>query len=105
MPSLPNAVVVIKPDTIVRGIRRIRVREPRSRRDCAQSCRLDSTVTGRRAQYRNPAMALAGKALGARQKLCGKAHGFVRPRAAEEDGKKTAFSICQCMHLRIAPAS
>jgi hypothetical protein len=30
---------------------------------------------------------------------------IVRLAAAQEDGKKTAFSICQCVDLRIAPAS
>jgi hypothetical protein len=25
--------------------------------------------------------------------------------AAQEDGKKTAFSICDCLDLRIAPAA
>jgi hypothetical protein len=30
---------------------------------------------------------------------------IVRFAAAQEDGKKTAFSICDCMDLRIAPAS
>ncbi len=30
---------------------------------------------------------------------------IVRLAAAQEDGKKTAFSICDCMDLRIAPAS
>ena len=29
----------------------------------------------------------------------------IGPRRLEEDGKKTAFSICECMDLRIAPAS
>jgi len=30
---------------------------------------------------------------------------IVRLAATQEDGKKTAFSICQCVDLRIAPAS
>lgn len=30
---------------------------------------------------------------------------IVRLTAAQEDGKKAAFSICNCMDLRIAPAS
>jgi hypothetical protein len=30
---------------------------------------------------------------------------IVRLAAGQEDGKKTAFSICECMDLRIAPAS
>jgi len=30
---------------------------------------------------------------------------IVRFAAAQEDGKKTAFSICDCVDLRIAPAS
>jgi hypothetical protein len=30
---------------------------------------------------------------------------IVRLAAAQEDGKKAAFSICQCVDLRIAPAS
>ena len=30
---------------------------------------------------------------------------IVRLAAGQEDGKKTAFSICQCVDLRIAPAS
>jgi len=30
---------------------------------------------------------------------------IVRLAAAQEDGKKTAFSICDCVDLRIAPAS
>jgi hypothetical protein len=30
---------------------------------------------------------------------------IVRLAAAQEDGKKTAFSICDCVDLRIAPAA
>lgn len=30
---------------------------------------------------------------------------IVRLAAAQEDGKKTAFSICDCVDLRIAPTS
>lgn len=30
---------------------------------------------------------------------------IVRLAAGQEDGKKTAFSICECMDLRIAPPS
>jgi hypothetical protein len=30
---------------------------------------------------------------------------IVRLAAGQKDGKKTAFSICQCVDLRIAPAS
>ena len=30
---------------------------------------------------------------------------IVRLAAGQEDGKKAAFSICECMDLRIAPAS
>lgn len=30
---------------------------------------------------------------------------IVRLAAGQEDGEKTAFSICECMDLRIAPAS
>jgi hypothetical protein len=30
---------------------------------------------------------------------------IVRLAAGQQDGKKTAFSICQCMDLRIAPSS
>lgn len=37
------------------------------------------------------------------QALSGRA--VVRLAAAQEDGKKTAFSICDCVDLRIAPTS
>lgn len=30
---------------------------------------------------------------------------IVRLAAGQEDGKKTAFSICECVDLRIAPAA
>ena len=46
---------------------------------------------------------LAGRLGATDQALCRWA--IVRLAAAQEDGKKTAFSICDCMDLRIAPAS
>ena len=30
---------------------------------------------------------------------------IVRLAAGQEDGKKAAFSICECMNLRVAPAA
>jgi hypothetical protein len=41
---------------------------------------------------------------GATDKALGR-RAIVRLAAAQEDGKKAAFSICDCVDLRIAPAS
>lgn len=46
---------------------------------------------------------LAGRFGAPDQTLGGRA--IVRLAAAQENGKKTAFSICDCVDLRIAPTS
>ena len=45
-----------------------------------------------------------GGGLGAPDKALG-GRAIVRLATAQEEGKKTALSICQCVDLRIAPAS
>jgi hypothetical protein len=46
---------------------------------------------------------LPGRPCAADQALGGRT--IVRLAATQEDGKKTAFSICDCVDLRIAPAA
>lgn len=55
------------------------------------------TVIGFVAEQLDGCFGAADEALGRRA--------IVRLAAGQKDGKKTAFSICQCVDLRIAPAS